>query len=151
VHGDAESLAGWRFDVSALDNPNEQVWRADAFARAEVDVFASSHTCLPAMRRFDHGGVKLVANNGAAGMPNALGTNFGILTRIGTCPSPHVTLYGCALGGVTVDAIPIGYDVVRWQAEFLKNWPAGSPAWLSYYHRIANGPDYCLQRPALPQ
>ena len=148
VHGDAESLAGWRFDVTALDDPNEQDWRANAFARAEVDVFASSHTCLPATRHFDFEGIKLVANNGAAGMPNAEGTNFGILTRIGTRPSPHPTLYGFALGSATVDAIPIGYDVVRWQAEFLKNWPAGSPGWLSYYHRIANGPDYCLQRSA---
>jgi hypothetical protein len=146
VHGDAESLAGWRFDVAALDDPNERNWRAKAFAAAEVDVFASSHTCLPATRRFYLGRVKLVANNGAAGMPNAIGTNFGILTRIGTSPSPLPTLYGHAIRGVTIDALPIRYDNVRWQKNFLKNWPAGSPAWLSYFNRIADGPDYRLQR-----
>jgi len=146
VHGDAEALAGWRFDVAALDDPSEQIWRAEAFAQAGVDVFASSHTCLPAMRRFDLGGTKLVANNGAAGMPNALGTNFGILTRIGVSRSPHPGLYGYRIGDATVDAIAVRYDVSRWQQEFLKNWPQGAAAWLSYFKRIACGPEYRLQQ-----
>jgi hypothetical protein len=146
VHGDAESLAGWRFDVTALDDPREHGWRGEVFASAGVDVFASSHTCLPAIRSFDIRGIKLIANNGAAGMPNAHGKNFGILTRIGTRPSPHHTLYGHKIGGVSVDALPIGYDAARWQSEFLKNWPAGSPAWQSYFKRIAEGPEYQLQR-----
>jgi hypothetical protein len=146
VHGDAEALAGWRFDVAALDDPNERSWRAEVFDKAKVDVLASSHTCLPAMRRFSLGGDKLVANNGAAGMPNAFGTNFGTLTRIGTTPAPHQSLYGYAMRGVFVDALPICYDDSRWQEEFLRNWPAGSPAWLSYFNRISNGPDYWLQR-----
>jgi hypothetical protein len=145
VHGDAESLAGWRFDVTALDDPDEHRWRAEAFARAGVDVFASSHTCLPATRCFDLDGVKLVANNGAAGMPNALGTHFGILTRIGTTSSPHASLYGHTLPGVHIDALAIRYDNPAWQECFLKNWPAGSPAWLSYFDRIAKGPDYRLE------
>jgi hypothetical protein len=146
VHGDAESLAGWRFDPAALDDPDEQGWRAEAFGRAEVDAFASSHTCLPAIRRFYIGGAKLVANNGAAGMPNAHGTKFGILTRIGTRPSPHAALYGCKLGDVSVDALPILYDAARWEAAFLRNWPPGSPAWQSYFKRITEGPEYRLQR-----
>jgi hypothetical protein len=95
VHGDAESLAGWRFDIDALDDPKEQAWRAEAFAKAEVDIFASTHTCLPAMRRFDLDGEKLVANNGAAGMPNARGSRFGILTRIGTDPLPGRACMAC--------------------------------------------------------
>ena len=146
VHGDAEALAGWRFDVTALDDPGEHVWRAEAFARADVDVFASSHTCLPATRCFDFGEPKLVANNGAAGMPNALNTNFGILTRISVLPSLHLSLYGCKLGGVHVDSLPVNYDVARWKREFLKNWPEGSAAWLSYFGRIAKGPEFRLQK-----
>jgi hypothetical protein len=146
VHGDAESLAGWRFDVAALDDSGEQGWRAGAFAEADVDVFASSHTCLPATRRFNLDGVRLVANNGASGMPNASGTHYGILTRIGTNHSPHPPLYGQALDGASIDALPIRYDNVRWQEDFLRNWPPGSPAWLSYFGRIAGGPDYRLQR-----
>ena len=50
VHGDAESLAGWRFDVNALDDPAQTAWREAMFEVAEVDVFASTHTCLPALR-----------------------------------------------------------------------------------------------------
>jgi hypothetical protein len=148
VHGDAESLAGWHFDVAALDDPKEQAWRAQAFAQAEVDIFASTHTCLPATRSFDLDGIKVIANNGAAGMPNARGTRFGILTRIGTTASPHARLYGQRLRDVCIDAVAIHYDDAAWQKSFLDNWPAGSPAWLSYFERIARGPDYrmnCLQ------
>ncbi len=144
VHGDAESLAGWRFDVTALDDPAQHAWRADAFAKARVDAFASTHTCLPAMRSFDHGGMKVVANNGAAGMPNTSGTRFGILTRIATGSSPHPCLYGQDLQGTRIDALALNYDDAAWREDFLKNWPQGSPAWLSYFNRIANGPDYRL-------
>lgn len=145
VHGDAESLAGWRFDAGALDDPKEQAWRAEAFTRAGVDIFASTHTCLPAMRSFDCDGIRVIANNGAAGMPNARGTNFGILTRIGATASPHASLYGHALQGVQVDALAIGYDDAAWRQSFLDNWPAGSPAWLSYFERITQGPEFRLQ------
>jgi hypothetical protein len=156
VHGDAESLAGWRFDVTRLDDPKEHAWRAEAFAKAAVDVFASTHTCLPATRCFDFDGLKIVANNGAAGMPNALGTNFGILTRIGASPSPHSRLYGRTLKGTNIDALAIRYDDAAWQKRFLENWPEGSPAWLSYFDRIVKGPDYGLKAcvpmdAALPQ
>ena len=144
VHGDAESLAGWRFDVTALDDPAQHDWRVDAFAKAGVDVFASTHTCLPALRTYDHGGRRIVANNGAAGMPNASGTHFGILTRIATNASPYPCLYGQTLHGVHVDALPIDYDDAAWRGQFLANWPEGTPAWRSYFGRIANGPAVSL-------
>ncbi|MBK9521198.1 MAG: hypothetical protein IPO13_06195 [Rhodocyclaceae bacterium] len=143
VHGDADSLAGWRFDVSALDDPADEGWRAAAFANASVDVFASTHTCLPALCRFD-GDEKVVINNGAAGMPNFATSNFGVLTRISIKPSPHPSLYGCVVRGVHVDALAIHYDTKKWEAEFLRNWPPQSPAHLSYFGRISQGPDYAL-------
>lgn len=146
VHGDADSLAGWRFDAGRLSDPAERDWQAAAFAGADVDVFASSHTCLPAMRCFDYGGEKLIANNGAAGMPNFAGTRFGILTRIGLQASPHAALYGHTLQDVHVDALAIRYDPVAWEASFLGNWSVGSPAWQSYFKRIAHGPDYTRQQ-----
>lgn len=143
VHGDAEALAGWRFDPPMLDDPREQDWRDAAFSEAQVDVFASTHTCLPATRRY---GERLIANNGAAGMPNARGGKFGILTRIGTRPAPQPALYGSKLGGVFVDSVAVRYDDARWEKDFLRNWPRDSPAWLSYFNRIANGPEYRLQQ-----
>lgn len=148
VHGDAESLAGWRFDAAALVDSEQDAWRAAAFAKARVDVFASTHTCLPAMRRFDCGGLRLVANNGAAGMPNARGTQFGILTRISATISPHARLYGNSLKGVHVDALAIRYDAAAWRQSFLRNWPEGSPAWRSYFSRIVDGPDFLLEASA---
>lgn len=146
VHGDADTLAGWRFDAARLDDPAEREWQAAAFAAAEVDVFASSHTCLPAMRRFDFQGEKLVANNGAAGMPNFAGTGFGILTRIGLHASPHEPLYGDVVRDVHVDALAVRYATKAWREMFLANWPPGSPAWLSYFKRIADGPDFRPQQ-----
>jgi|CXWL01.1.fsa_nt_gi hypothetical protein len=141
VHGDAESLAGWRFDVGALDDPAQDEWRADAFAQADVDVFASTHTCLPATRSVGDG-ERIIANNGAAGMPNASGTRFGILTRIGDTASIHPRLYGLESRGTHIDAIAINYDDAAWRARFVANWPAGSPAWLSYFRRIVDGPEF---------
>ena len=142
VHGDADSLAGWQFDVNALDDPGQDAWRANAFAQADIDVFASTHTCLPATRSFGHGEKKIVANNGAAGMPNASGTRFGIMTRIATTPPPGPRLYGQELHGTRVDALAIKYDDAAWRACFIGNWPEGSAAWLSYFKRIVDGPDY---------
>lgn len=141
VHGDAESLAGWRFDAGALDDPEQHGWRTDAFAQADVDVFASTHTCLPATRSYDHGTTKVVANNGAAGMPNVAGARFGILTRVATTPAPHSRLYGEELRGTHIDALAIHYDDAEWRKRFLANWPEGSSAWLSYFNRITSGPN----------
>ena len=143
VHGDAESLAGWRFDVSALDDPNENGWRAEAFARAEVDVFASTHTCLPATRTFNFDGSRAVANNGAAGMPNFRGTRYGVVTRISTSLAPdRARLYGTRIGFLRIDAVRVAYDHERWIQMFRSNWPRGTPAYTSYYRRIETGPEY---------
>jgi hypothetical protein len=46
VHGDAASLAGWRFAHDALDDPAGDAWRDDARAKSAVDIFACTHTCL---------------------------------------------------------------------------------------------------------
>jgi hypothetical protein len=145
VHGDAESLAGWRFDVSALDDGQNQAWIAQSFRLAGVDVFASSHTCLPAMRCFQLDGKPwIVANNGAAGMPNFRGDRKGLITRISTIRFPGERLYGERIGEVHVDAIEVSYDHQLWCRQFEKLWPAGSSASISYLDRIMNGPHYSL-------
>jgi len=145
VHGDADSLAGWRFDPASLDDPGDAAWRAAAFEDAQVDVFASTHTCAPAMRRHGAAGRQLIANNGAAGMPNASGERCGLITRIGVRPAPHPARYGCKLDGVFVDALAVHYDDGRWRRDFLANWPEGSPAWRSYYARIRGEMEFRLQ------
>ncbi len=148
VHGDAASLAGWGFARDRLDDPGHRRWIAGAFREARVDVFASSHTCLPALRCFETAqGARVVANNGAAGMPNFAGTRFGLITRISTQPLA-TALHGLEVAGVHVQAVPIDYDAERWRLRFLAQWPAGSAAHASYFRRIVEGPRLVLAEAA---
>lgn len=158
LHGDPESLAGWRFAVESMEPtppaPVEPTRAADVnryFTSAKVDVFACSHTCLPFMRDFVvDGRRRLIANNGAAGMPNFRNTTFGLLTRISERPEiPADSLYGTQLGPLRIDAIPIRYDQQAWLDRFLRNWPEGSPAHQSYFERIVSGPDFTPARAVL--
>lgn len=144
VHGDADSLAGWRFDVQALDDPHALAWLQSVFAAADVDLFASTHTCLPALRRFAVGPGRgaCVVNNGAAGMPNFAGDPAGLCTRISTTPSPHAVLQEVRIAGAYVALLPVRFDTDRWRSEFLAQWPPGSPAWQSYFERITRGPAF---------
>jgi hypothetical protein len=146
VHGDADFLAGWTFDRVEMAKPENQDRISCMFGQSKVNIFASSHTCVPALRRFKlaqgHNGV--VINNGAAGMPNFEDKSGGLLTRIGVHPSPHPPLYGEELGGVFIDSLQIEYDRALWQKRFLANWPSGSDAHHSYFSRIDSGPSYKL-------
>jgi hypothetical protein len=152
VHGDADSLAGWTFDAANIDQPEEQAHIARMFEQAQTDIFASSHTCVPVLRRFALGAGRqgVVVNNGAAGMPNFKGIPSGLLTRISVHPSPHLPLYGTRLGGVHIDSLPINYNPQPWRDQFLANWPAGSDAYVSYFSRIENGPDHALSQATTP-
>lgn len=143
VHGDCETLAGWRFSAEALDRTDTSAWLDQARRQSQIDVFASSHTCLPLMRSFLlKSGPLVIANNGAAGMPNFARTTYGIVTRIGTKPSLRRPLHRLELGGVFIEAIPLNFDYLHWHREFLSQWPPGSAAWVSYWERIVAGPNY---------
>jgi hypothetical protein len=147
VHGDATSLAGWRFAHDRLDDPASRTWLADIRDASRVDLFASTHTCLAALRDFALPGGRLtIVNNGAAGMPNFSASTFGLITRIATGRSPHRTLYGLHRDGVWIDAIPLHYRQRAFLERFLERWPAGSPAYESYFERIAAGPDHPMAR-----
>ncbi len=149
VHGDAVALAGWRFAHDALDEARHRHWLDDIARAAQVDVFASTHTCLAALRDFALSGGRLtIVNNGAAGMPNFASSHFGVITRIATSPSPHQPLYGLARDGVHIEAIAIDYDQDGFLARFLTCWPQGSPAHASYYQRIIDGPAYAIAQAA---
>lgn len=137
VHGDAESLAGWRFGVDDIDKPAHAQWLRSAFDAAQVDVFASSHTCEPVLRRLAAKDREAaVINNGAAGMPNEAGKLPGLITRIALTPSPHPVAHGMQIAGAFIDALPVAYDQGRWTQLFLSNWPAHSDANISYFSRI---------------
>lgn len=143
VHGDAASLAGWRFARDNLDAAAARNWLTDVRRASRIDVFASTHTCLAALRDIAlRAGRLTVANNGAAGMPNFASSTFGVITRIAQGRLPHRSLYGIARDGVHIDALAVHYDKAAFLKRFLTRWPDGSPAHRSYFGRIANGPDY---------
>lgn len=151
VHGDAWSLAGWRFAQDMLDDPARQQDLHALRAAAAIDAFACTHTCAAALRDIETAAGRLtIVNNGAAGMPNFHNSRFGLLTRIATTPSPHPVLYGVARDGLHIDSIAVPYDHDAFLQRFLRIWPDGSPAHVSYFGRITSGPDYSPEA-ALPR
>ena len=143
VHGDAESLAGWRFGHEALDDKSNGSWLREIRRESTIDLFASSHTGRPVMRSFAFNGERLaVANNGAAGLPNFADTHFGVITRISLRPVEGRRLYGMRIASAFVDAIPVEFDRTLWLRKFESTWPPESPAYTSYHSRIVNGPPF---------
>jgi hypothetical protein len=142
VHGDAASLAGWGFAHDRLDDAAHGRWIESMFREARVDVFASTHTCLPAFRHVTHpGGEGIVANNGAAGMGNFAGEGAGLVTRVARTASKE-RIFGLESRGTHVEALPVRFDMARWERRFLGMWPQGSPAHASYFQRIVSGPRF---------
>jgi hypothetical protein len=155
VHGDPESLAGWRLALEAMEPGDPEVrrqagWRGQAttaadllewFHRADVGVFACTHTGLPyAQALADGGRRRLVINNGAAGLPAFAGTSYGVITRLSSNPQPPADgLYGTTVGGVRCDALPVRFDLSWWTRRFLAQWPPGSPGHRSYFTRLTGG------------
>jgi len=145
VHGDATSLAGWSFTGEILGAVGAAAMLGDLRARARIDVFASTHTCLALLHDAALPDGRLtVINNGAAGMPNFAGTRHGVISRIATTPSPHRPVYGLTRDGVHIDAIKVAHDHEQFLDRVLARWPAGSPAYLSYARRILEGPAYTV-------
>jgi hypothetical protein len=145
VHGDAWSLAGWRFAHDRLHDVAEEASLRTAFEEGAVDGFASTHTCSPALKVLDG---RFVINNGAAGMPNFWGDPSGLLTRVSVHPLPlgleDLRLFGVKERGVQIDALRIGFDRERWIEQFDRIWPPGTPAWISYRDRILLGPRFSV-------
>ena len=149
VHGDAWALAGWRFAHDALHAADANTLQG-VFEQAAVDVFASSHTCLPALRLLD------TSRRRAGGHQQrcrwhaelARGQPAGLITRIAVEPVPAalagVRRYGTEAAGVYVDALAVCYDVAAWDAQFTRLWPDGSAADLSYRRRIIDGPQFTV-------
>jgi len=147
VHGDAHSLAGWGFAPEHLQDAAHLAEAVRAFDASGMRVFACSHTCSPVLQSLiDAQGRRcIVANNGAAGMPNFAGVQEGLLTRIAVTPCSD-SLHGVQVDGIHIDALPIRYDAARWQAEFLAQWPEGSAAHASYWKRISEGPSWRIDQ-----
>jgi hypothetical protein len=156
LHGDPESLAGWRLALEAMEPGDPLVRRQvgwhgqpttaadllDWFRRADVRVFACTHTGLPYAQDLvdQQGRRRLVINNGSAGLANFTGTTFGVITRLSSSPQPPAdSLYGTTLDGLRCDALPLEFNPAWWTARFVAQWPEGSPAYDRYLQRIRSG------------
>ncbi len=155
VHGDAESLAGWGFAAEHLQDPQHAAQVQGWFDQAQVDVFASSHTCLPVFHAVagpSHRPARWVLNNGATGMPNFCGDSAGLFTRVATTPlalrlgQADPRRLSVRVGSAHIDAVAVDSATPEWRQQFLSNWPAGSDAHTSYWRRISQGPDYSPQQ-----
>ena len=164
LHGDPESLAGWRLALEAME-PGDPVVRRqvgwhgrpttatellDWFGRANVTVFASTHTGLPYAQAIPDGDhQRLVINNGAAGLPAFAGATYGVITRLSSSlRPPSDSLYGTTIGALRGDALPVHFDVAWWNDRFLAQWPSGSPGHRSYFRRITGGTHLRLEQAA---
>src|SRR3989442_36506 len=95
--------------------------------------------CLPVLQSFSRD--RVLINSGAAGMPNFRGELFGLATRIAVSSSTEA-LYRLRCGELFVEAVPLRYDAEAWERSFLRQWPAGSDAHVSYHRRMTHGPQY---------
>jgi hypothetical protein len=164
VHGDPESLAGWRLALEAME-PGDPILRreiprtgaltpasvvADWFRRADVRVFCSSHTGLPYAQDFlldrrRH----LVINNGAAGLANFRDSTCGVITRLSRHhEAPRDSLYGMSVGPLRCDALPVDFDLDRWTERFLVQWPPRSLGHDAYFARITHGTNFRVEQAA---
>ena len=155
LHGDPESLAGWRLALEAMEPGDPAVRRQvgwhgqpttpadvqDWFRRADVSVLASAHTGLPFAQDFLVAGRRrLVINSGVAGLGNFAGTTYGVITRLSSdLRPPGDSLYGITIGALRCDALPVAFDHAWWRDRFLANWPPGSPAYRAYLSRLDHG------------
>jgi len=157
VHGDPESLAGWGLAAESLP-PRDQCLHealgcdelsltdparlAHWFREANVDVFASTHTCLPVVTDVDLGDrCGAVINNGSAGMPNFRGTSYALATRIALSPHPRAVAR-LALDGLNLELMPLAYDQHAWWQRFTHWWAPASAAYLSYAERLCGAVNY---------
>ncbi len=137
THGDESALAGWACSRSALLEPARQLALQAWAATNRIDVLATSHTCAPAALALP--GLAVI-NNGAAGMPNFNNGRYGLVTRIATHAHPSA-IYRAQLNGLVVEALALNYAHDGFLEDFDRQWPAESPAALSYRERLLSGND----------
>ena len=136
THGDEKLLGGWDCSGDSLRDPVRQDELSRWMKRMGIRIFACTHTCAPVGIALEDG---VVINNGATGLPNFEGQQFGIVTRIATTPADEA-VFGTQIDGLYVEAVPVRYDQEAYVAWFDGLWSRLSPAAVSYRGRIVNGP-----------
>ena len=134
VHGDAWSLAGWRFSSDLQPAALEQL-----YADSGIDLFVSSHTCQAAWVRSHTPRGSAILNNDAAGMPAFAAPLQGLACRVSTQPFDGPVVMRQRLGPLYCEWLGLNCSSPSFKAQFLARWPEGSDAHLSYWDRIVSG------------
>jgi hypothetical protein len=135
THGDEKLIGGWDCSRESMAAPKRQQ-ELDAFLiKNNLDAFVTTHTCASAAVNLPHG---YIINNGAAGLPNYKGHDFGLVIRLAKTPAKEA-IFGECIDGLWVQAVPLRYDSEAFLEWFDALWPAGSPAEISYRSRIVGG------------
>ncbi|MGX7112761.1 hypothetical protein [Gemella cuniculi] len=135
THGDEKSMSGWECSHDNLKNKTRQNELDSWFVKNNVDILATTHTCLPALY---NNGKNIVVNNGAAGMANLKGTTYGLITRI--AKSQHKeAIISEKIADIYVELVKIDFSIDDFLEWFEICWDENSPASISYKNRILNG------------
>ena len=135
THGDEKSMSGWKCSNENLKLGSRKKELDNWFKENDIDILATTHTCLPVVY---YNGRNIVINNGAAGMANIQGETFGLFTRIAK-NSHKKTIYSEYRDGLYVELVKVDFDIEKFKLWFEKVWPDDSPASISYKNRIING------------
>ena len=141
THGDEKSMSGWGCSNDNLKLESRKKELDNWFKENDIDILATTHTCLPVV--YDNGR-NIVINNGAAGMANIQGQTFGLFTRIAR--SKHEkAIYSEYRDGLYVELVKVDFDIEKFKLWFERIWSEGSPASISYKNRIINGTSLAIE------
>ena len=141
THGDEKSMSGWKCSNENLKLGSRKKELDNWFKENDIDILATTHTCLPVV--YDNGR-NIVINNGAAGMANIQGEIFGLFTRIAKS-SHKKAIYSEYRDGLYVELVKVDFDIENFKLWFEKVWPDDSPASISYKNRIINGTSLTIE------
>ena len=141
THGDEKSMSGWKCSNENLKLESRKKELDNWFKENDIDILATTHTCLPVV--YDNGR-NIVINNGAAGMANIQGQTFGLFTRIAR--SKHEkAIISQEIGELFVELVKVDFDIEKFKLWFEKIWSDDSPASISYKNRIINGTSLAIE------
>ena len=141
THGDEKSMSGWECSIDNLKLESRKKELDNWFKENDIDILATTHTCLPVVYE---NGRNIVINNGAAGMANIQTETFGLFTRI--AKSKHEkAIISREIGELFVELVKVDFDIEKFKLWFERIWSEGSPASISYKNRIINGTSLAIE------
>lgn len=135
THGDEKNLAGWGCSIDNLveDERSEELF--SWLKENNIDILATTHTCLPVVKKVDN---NIVINNGASGMANTKNSTNGLITRISKYKNSNAVI-SKEIDDVYVELIKVNFDIDKFVNWFDTVWDKDSPASISYRNRIVSG------------